>query len=117
MTHWLEQLRLCFSHDSDAAYCIGLLMETFSFPAGSIPGEISCNNSNRGRNSEKKEHPEKLHQENIHRRSWSQILIDRRVLAASHQRAFSKGSVTDMKKRRLVQVIGGLGKCLSKCFI
>lgn len=39
--------------DSDATYCIGLLMETFSFPAGSVPGEISSDNSNRRRNCEK----------------------------------------------------------------
>lgn len=64
-----------------------------------------------------KKHLEKLHQENIHMRSWSQLLIDKQVQAASHQQAFSSGSVTDMEKRRLPQVIGDLGKCLSECFI
>lgn len=41
-------------HDSDATYCIGLLMETFSFPPCSIPGEISSDTSNRRQNCEKK---------------------------------------------------------------
>lgn len=71
-------------------------MEKFSFPAGWIPGEISSGNSNRQRNCEK--YLEKLHQEYMHRRGWSQCLIDKQALAASHQQAFSGGSVADMKK-------------------
>lgn len=94
-------------------------METFFF-------SISCLFSPR-RNQQRQQQPpakrqrkrylERLHQQNIHRRSWSQCLTDKSFLAASHRRAFSGGNFTHMKKGRLLRVMGDLGKRRSGCFI